>query len=379
MNAFQLMKQGNYMRVLRLLRESPHSRAELSRRTGLTKAAITGITASLISDSVIREGETTPSEKGRRPVMLELSPDVYRAVGIDISRAGVRLCFTDLNMRPVYERAWSAEQNRNSVLQELTSVIRVAKEQYHFLGIGVVAPAPLDSENGLILTPSRLESWHGFSVRTLEEELELPTILKKDASALAITEKSVGCTDDTFLVILADHGLGSGYIYNRRLFTPSGLGCEIGHLSIDADGIRCSCGSRGCAEAYASIPSALKKAREIFGKISWDELISLAKDGNGRALNILSVQADALATACVSVVNLLEPSSIILEGELCLWWEFFAERIEKALSLCCFSEHGRNVHVMPSALSHNGRMIAAANLILEEFFEGEEYDRIGKM
>ena len=379
MNAFQSMKQGNCMRVLRLLRDKPRSRVELARMTGLTKAAITGITARLISDGIIREGEITHSEKGRRPTMLEISPESYHSVGIDISRGGVRLCITDLTMRSVYEKEWSSDTDRDTVVEEIVAEINAARNSYRLLGVGVVAPGPVDSENGLILDPRRLDAWHGFSVRELEKRLMLPTVLlKKDTSALALAEKA-GTTDNTFLVILADHGIGGGYIYNRRLFEPHGVGCEIGHLCIDPNGPRCSCGSHGCAEVYGSIPSALRHASETFDGICWEELVALARSGDSRAAEILSAHADALATVCVSAVNVLEPSLIFLEGELCLYGEFYCEKIEQALHSRCFSRNGRSVRVTVSSLSHGGRAIAAANLILEDLFEGDDYDRIGRM
>lgn len=380
MTAFQNMKQSNCMRILRLLRERPHSRAELSRETGLTRAAITGIIDGLITDGLVIEGEITTTSKGRRPTMLHLAPNAYYTIGIDISRQGVELCFLDFNAHSVFEHRWSKDTDRETVTNEIVDTVEKASASFRFLGIGVVAPGPVDCVNGKILEPSGLEAFHGFCVSELEERLDLPTLLKKDTSALAIAEKARIGTDASFLVLLADHGLGGGYIYNGRIFERNGgFGCEIGHLSIDTKGPPCTCGNRGCAEMYASIPSALERARSELYDVDWEKLNLLAEGGNETALRILSDQADALACACVSSVNLLEPERIVLEGELCGASNLFTEKIESALRDHCFSQYGRAVRVEASGLPHNARAFSAANLILEAFFEDSDNDNFRKL
>ncbi len=380
MTAFQNMKQSNCMRILRLLREKPHSRADLSRETGLTRAAITGIVDGLITDGLVIEGEIPTTSKGRRPTMLHLAPNAYYSIGIDISRQGVELCFLDFDTHSVFERAWSRDIDRETVIDEIVDTVEKASKSFRFLGIGVVAPGPVDCIDGRILEPSGLDAFHGFCVSELEERLGLPTILKKDTSALAIAEKTRIGTDASFLILLADHGLGGGYVYNGRIFERrGGFGCEIGHLSIDTNGPLCACGNRGCAEMYASVPSALARARSELYDVSWEELNLLAEGGDKTALRILSDQADALACACVSSVNLLEPERIVLEGQLCIASTLFTERIESALREHCFSQYGRAVRVEVSGLPHNARAFSAANLILEAFFEDNDNDNFGKL
>lgn len=380
MTAIQQMKQGNAIGILRLLRETPLSRAELARRMGLTRAAVTGIVDDLLGAGLVREGEPAKTTKGRRPTMLRLSPDAFCAVGIDVSREGTSLCFLDFTMRPIREQSWGADLPTEQVLSGITAAVREVGKAAHLLGVGVVAPGPVDCTTGRIAHPVGLEKWHDFCISALETQLSLPTVLKKDTSALAIAEKSKLGFGGSFLVLLADHGLGGGYVYNGKLFEPSaGLGCELGHVSIDANGAQCGCGNRGCAELYASIPATLMRARQRGLNVSFEELVSLALAGESVALQTMEEQADALAAVCVGAVNMLEPECIVLEGKLAAAHPFLKERIECALSSRCFTEQGRTVQIQASALPHNARAFSAANLILESFFEDKAYDHLGKL
>lgn len=380
MSAFQVMKQSNCALILRLLRNGSRSRAELARQTGLTRAAITGLADELIGAGLLREGAVATTAKGRRPILLELDPNAYTVVGIDISREGVSLCFLDFAMQAIYARSWDNTVPRARVLDELTAAIADAAKRSRLLGIGVVAPGPVDSVNGKILKPDRLDAWHGFCVSELEERLALPALLKKDTAALAIAEKSRIGAASSFLVLLADHGLGGGFIYQGKLFGSSaGLGCEIGHVSIHANGELCSCGSCGCAELYASIPSVLARAKKMQYDCDWSDLVGLAVTGDPACRALLEQQADALADVCVGAVNMLEPESIILEGKLCAAHGILKARIESALSSRCFTENGRRVRVLASTLPPNARAVAAGNLVLESFFEENWNDHIRKL
>ncbi len=380
MTTVQQSKQGNGAELLRLIREGGLSRAELSRRTGLSRAAVTGIVERLIAQGLVREGEAARIAKGRRPTLLELAPEAFFAVGIDISREGTSLCFLDFTMRPVWERTWSATLDRAQVLNELVACVTDASKTHRFLGVGVVAPGPLDAEGGRIAEPKGLEKWHGFCVAELAQRLDLPVELKKDTSALAVAEKPHIGSKASFLVLLADHGLGGGYVYRGSLFEPgAGLGCELGHISIHSEGALCACGNRGCAELTASVPATLARAKERIGVADWHTLVRLAETGDRGAEEVLTQQAEALCAVCVNAVNVLEPECIVLEGQLALAHAFLGERIERALAARCFTQNGRAVRVLGSKLPQNARAFSAANLILDRFFEENGYDRIRKL
>ena len=86
-----LMKKSNRLSILRAVREGDISRAELARRTGLTRAAVTLLVDGLIGEGLLAEGVAVRSDKGRRPTMLSLGDGGGLAIGIDLSREACAL------------------------------------------------------------------------------------------------------------------------------------------------------------------------------------------------------------------------------------------------------------------------------------------------
>lgn len=371
MNNKALGKKNNRLQILRLIREEQLYRAALARRTGLTRAAVSLIVDELISEGLVIEGDAEHLAVGRTPTQLRLRENAHYAVGIDLCREGIGLCLTDFRMQAVEESFLPYGENPREALEDVLRSVGRMKQKYPILGVGVMAPGPIDADRCRILNPRGMEAWHGFDVTSLRFRLGLPVFLEKDTSALAIAEKSKTPSDVDFLVLLADHGLGSALVHRGELFRSArGDVCELGHTSIDLHGELCSCGNHGCAELYASIPSVLARAAALCGPISWNELF-LRADGEPALRAILEEQATALATVCVNAVNLFAPDVIYLEGALSAHAEFFVSRMEEKIRSRSFTEHGRRVCVLPSALPQGGRAIAASAAVLEKYFMGE--------
>ncbi len=357
-----LMKEQNRYHVLRLIRSEALSRAELARKTGLTRAAVSIIVDKLISEGLVLEGEAVRSSSGRHPTSLYLNGDKYYSIGIDITRDGCTVALCSLASRIVKKQFVEYEGTREAALEKIYSVI----EEYlsdNVLGIGVSSPGPLDIERGIILDVPKLEIFRGFNIKeTLEEKFQLPVYLEKDTNALALQEKNCFLRDN-FLYILADHGLGCAYIKDGVLFKGfDGLGCEIGHISLDMNGEKCSCGNTGCASLYTSVSSAVKKG----GAENYAELCGLAKEGDAFSREALLYQGRMLAQVLLTAVNLFEPKEIVLGGELKQGVFILKEIIEKKLNECALSRYIHSVKVEASEIKD--RALSPALLVLEKFF-----------
>ena len=126
-------------------------------------------------------------------------------------------------------------------------------------GIGIGAPGPLNPNTGILMEAPNLPGWIDVPLRTLvSEHFGRPTFLGNDANLAALAEYSYGAArgirDMIYLTIST--GIGSGVIADGRLLLGThGLAAEAGHVVIDPDGPRCSCGKRGHLEAYAAGPA----------------------------------------------------------------------------------------------------------------------------
>lgn len=366
------MKQKNRALILQLLRAAPTSRAELARRTGLTRAAVTLIADELLTKGLIREGDAVRSEAGRHPTMLHVVADAHYAAGVDISREGCSVGITDLSGNLIRQKDVPTDVTPQKTVAALCEALRTllaADIAQKLLGIGICAPGPTDTASGTILTPPGMELWHHFNVVEAFKKTDLPLFFEKDTNALALAEKNAVSDNENFLFLLADHGLGCGFVRDGNLFTAkSGFGCELGHTSIHFDGPACPCGNRGCAELYTSIPATVQEA----GLPSWQLLVERAVIGDAVCRKILEKQARMLAVVCVSAVNMLEPNAIILGGELTKASHILIPVLERELATRTLTRHHRKVTVLTSALPENARTIAAAGLVLENYFQKGE-------
>lgn len=352
-------KQYNRRRVLSLLQRSPLSRAELSRQMGLTRAAI-----SLITEELITEGLICPSEKamqvtgpGRTPINLELCRGALFAVGVNLSRSGAWVGMEDLTGNVLCQEQ-VAQQTPEGLIAAISKIIaNIPKEK--IIGIGISSPGPVDSASGTILNPPAFSHWSNCPIGTLlRNTLGLPVYLEKDANAAALFNRRNGDfpEKDDFLLLYMGGGVGSGVISQGKLLRF----CELGHTSIGHDGPVCSCGNRGCLEAYAAIPNLLKQ----FGYRSWEELMASPK-----AAQVLSMEADYLATAISNCANMIPIGAVLLDGKMLTCSDRLLPLIAQRLQGRCIS--GTVPRLLPALSGPHARLQSACSIVFSHYLEEE--------
>src|SRR2546423_2630819 len=134
-----------------------------------------------------------------------------------------------------------------------------------FIGIGIGSPGPLNRETGVVISAHNL----GFFDFPLRDEISravgLPATLDNDARCATLGEHWRGAARGmrNVLGMTIGTGIGGGLIVDGRLYHgASDVAGEIGHMTIDSTGRRCTCGNYGCLEAYASGPAIAERARE---------------------------------------------------------------------------------------------------------------------
>ncbi len=161
------MKIVNRKTILNMIRECPISRADLARKTGLTRAAVTMIVDSFIQDKIVLETGVSRTRSGRSPIILELNPNRYYALSLDLSRTGYHLGLVDLMGKVVLAQSIHINAVENPLeavdlftetLKKIISASEIKKDK--LLGLGVSSPGPVDIQNGIILNPPNFSMWH---------------------------------------------------------------------------------------------------------------------------------------------------------------------------------------------------------------------------
>lgn len=240
----------------------------------------------------------------------------------------------DIKVRTLRETC--ASEGRDLVIDRIIDAIKQVSSGVRVDAIGIGAAGACEFETGVITYSPNLPGWYNISLKSLiEAKVGLPTYLDNDAAVAAIGEHTFGAgigIDHMILVTLGT-GIGGGIIINGELYRgASGSAGEIGHMTIDLNGPRCSCGKKGCWEVLAS-GSALE--REATARIEAGEETSIERNDpncsaevSARSVHKAALSGDRLANelialtsyylgiGLVNLVNIFNPQLILIGGGL---------------------------------------------------------------
>ncbi len=368
------MKKQNQKKIIATLMITECSRAELSRKTGLTRAAISIIADELLEQGVIMEGDPILGKVGRKSFVLKLNPDRFHMIGIDLARDKCHVGFMNFKGEILYATNMPMLYSAAGTLTKIQAIIEQALDNNAFpgelLGIGITAPGPLDTQNGIILTPPDFSQWFHINVtHFFQQWFDCPVWLENNANARALAEKYLGAGNQyaNFVDLIIDSGIGTGIILESSLFrASSGFGNNFGHMSINFDGIPCTCGNTGCAELYASIPNIIKYAKTIDTSLSsWPVIVDKASGQNPNALKVMDKEADYLKILITNIMNILDVDCIVMSGDIIYKPGLFIELLKDKMKNCFLSRDVKDLRIMASPINDNAQIIAASYLVIE--------------
>src|SRR5699024_6786384 len=166
---------------------------------------------------------------------------------------------------------------------EIKRVIKKANIQENYIkGIGIGAPGPLDSKNGMVTCPPNLPTWIDIPIQEwVQNQFPFPVKLENDANAAALAERWIGAgqENENFVYMTVSTGIGAGIIADGKLLRGrKGNAGDIGHMVVDPSFGQCTCGQYGCLEWIASGTAISREGSKIMGKaLSSKEIFELYK------------------------------------------------------------------------------------------------------
>jgi predicted NBD/HSP70 family sugar kinase len=325
-----LVRELNERIVLSLIRqEGSISRAELARRSNLSRSTVSSIIAALLASDLVRETGTGDSHGGRRPIMIEFNYQSSFVVGIELGNTTLTVLLTDLAatvlrraQRPLAITA-GPEICIPQVIDLFNTTLAAANVPYgKIVGVGVGVPGPLAFASGRPIRPPAMPGWHDVPLRALlEDALGLRVFLENDSNLGALAEHRWGAAQgwhNVAYLYLGGAGIGAGLILDGRLYRGDiGAAGEIGHLMVEEDGPACRCGSFGCLEAVAGATALLGRARASgLSCNTIEEIVELAQHGEAKAVALIESAGEPLGVAVASILNMLNPGCVVIGGSL---------------------------------------------------------------
>ena len=180
------------------------------------------------------------------------------------------------------------------------------------IGVGVGFPGLVSKEKGRVLNCPNVSVINKTNiVKLIRGKFKLKCKIENDANAAALAESRLNKKNNLICISLGT-GIGGGIIINGELYTGRGNGAELGHMIIDKNGAKCSCGNNGCLEAYISQRAILGDAKEFkFNNVK--ELAEFARENN-KAKKAFIEMGKNLGVGLANIVNIFDPEIIILTG-----------------------------------------------------------------
>lgn len=385
------MKSSNRRLILSIIQKRPTSRAELARLTGLTRAAVTLIVDELIKKEILVETGTAEADYGRKPVLLDLNPRSFFAIGVSITREGCNIGAMNIKGELLEKRqvkldaAFDAHGNIGVITGEVKKLItELALPHEKLLGVGINTPGPVDINHGRILNPPNFHLWHNIGiVNEFKKSFAFDVFVENNATALAIAEKNYGrgAGFQSFMLLVVDSGIGAGIIINDNIYRGvGGFGSEVGHASVDINGKECNCGNRGCLEVYASIPAVIDGIKSCDSSItSWNLLVDRALSGDEPCRRAIEKEAAYLSTGIVNAMNILELEAVILTGDIQYKPETLLDSIREKVENSLLTRHLRELDIMVSSITRDSDIISSASILFEKYFRGELEKKLNEM
>lgn len=235
-------------------------------------------------------------------------------------------------------------------------------------GVGIGVPGTVNRKNGEVLYSNNLK-WENINLaEEMGRYLPLPIRIANDADCATLGEAAAGAGKgyDNLVMLTLGTGVGGGVIINGKLFTGSLQGgSELGHIVIKDKGRACTCGRKGCLEAYASATAMRQSAAEVYGNpMEPLDIFQAAKDNDKEAQKIVEQYIEDLGTGIINIVNIFRPEILLLGGGIAAQGEVLLKPIRERMKKECFGgNHGEIPEIRIASLGNEAGMIGAASLV----------------
>ena len=252
------------------------------------------------------------------------------------------------------------------------------------LGIGIGVPGSIDSVNGVVSYSNNLR-WNNLPiVELIQKYTGLPVRITNDANAATFGEAKFGAGKEykDIIMLTLGTGVGGGIVIDGHLYEGNqGKGAELGHSVIVIDGLQCTCGRKGCLEAYASATALIRETKlamekdknslmweeaEKLGKIDGRVSFNAEKRGDKTAHEVVEQYIKYLSEGILNFANIFRPEAFILSGGIANEREYLTDRLDKYCKERNYGYTGApSFKIIISKLGYDSGKIGAAALFFD--------------
>ena len=305
-------------------------------------------------------------------------------IGIDLGGTNIAVGLVDENNKIVHsdsvptmkERHWS------EIIKDMAALsLKVLAESGHTLeevkAVGIGCPGSIDKKNGVVVYSNNIVMDHVPMAEEIRKYIDLPVFLENDANAAALGEYAIyGEGVSSYVFMTLGTGVGGGIILDGKVWSGfNGAGAEIGHQSLVFNGKPCTCGRRGCLEAYASVTALIAQTKEAMeqnpdsmmvqwaedhGKVNGRTAFECAKAGDPAAIAVRDRYIEYVAEGICSIVNVLQPEILSIGGGISREGDTLLNPIKEYFAVNDYNKHMKKTDIRIARLFGDAGIVGAA-------------------
>ena len=298
-------------------------------------------------------------------------------IGVDVGGTNIKLGLVNPSKRVIdrtgfVTKSFIRDRKKlvNAIVGHIVEIIAkngLAKKDIQGVGIGL--PGLVDTPNGIVRFLPNIPGWRNVPLKKdLESKLHLPVFLENDVNLITLGEWKYGAGRgaDNMICMTLGTGVGSGLILDGRLYRGPGFAAgELGHMPLNEEGSSCGCGGYGCLETYVGNRRLVARAASIMKikNVSLEQMYTLAKKRNLKALKFWNKTASHIGNGLVGVVNLLNPQRVIIGGGVSNNHEFLFKTIAAVIRKRAMPTQAAMAKIVHAKLGNDAGILGAQVLV----------------
>jgi predicted NBD/HSP70 family sugar kinase len=376
----------------------PISRVGIYQLTQLRRSTISQLTRQLLAEGKLIEVGRSDNPLGRKQILLKLNPKFGFIGAVQFDDQQVTAAVLDLEPSVVCTVAETTDlaHGQEGLLRQLKSLLRRAVKKSgcawsNCIGIGIADPGLVDTRNGVIASSSTIEFWNNVPVRERfqAEFVDLPVLVESKTRTTAVGERMLGAGEKQPNMIYFDYGtgIGAGVIVDGHLLYGQNCGAgEVGHMNVLKDGPRCKCGSTGCLEALAGASAVENRVRKAIEEgvtsqalagidpltiTAW-QVFAAAAENDKLCWNIVAEVADDIGMAVANLVNLFNPSVVVMDHRLRVAGEEFLSLVARTIRSYALASSTESLQLRFAYLGSEAGLLGLGLRMLDHHFAQTE-------
>ena len=254
-------------------------------------------------------------------------------------------------------------------------------EMNKIYSVGIGTPGTPDKEKGVLVYTNNINFKNVPMVSEMKKYIGLPVYIDNDANCAALAEAAFGAAKNTnsSITITLGTGIGGGVIIDKKIYSGFNYsGAELGHMVIEVDGNQCTCGRKGCWEAYASATALIKKTRQAakanpeslihelvdndLNNVSGKTAFEAARQGDKTAQLVINEYIKYLAEGMTNIVNIFQPEVLVIGGGISKEGDYLLKPLKERIGRDVYCKEVRQTELRIAQMGNNAGIIGAAML-----------------